>query len=86
MKCWIQRLFVENLTALFKIWRFLEGVSSPLAVKKIKQKLVPCTHQDVTFYRRHFTALTEKQGDAGAAALYGGNLSTQCVSPLWQTD
>ena len=29
-----QKLFVENVTTLIKMWRFLEGVSSPSAVKK----------------------------------------------------
>ena len=34
MKYCIQRLFVENVTALIKMWRFLEGMSSPSAVKE----------------------------------------------------
>ena len=38
----------------------------------MKQKPGPHTHQDVMFYRIRFTALTEKKGDAGAAALYWG--------------
>ena len=34
MKYCIQRPFVENVTALIKMWRFLEGVLSPSAGKK----------------------------------------------------
>ena len=41
-------------------------------LKKVKQKPGPHTHQDVMFYRIRFAALTEKKGDAGAAALYWG--------------
>ena len=60
------------MTALIKMWHFLEGILSPLAGKKVKQKLVPCTHQEVTFFRQHFTTFDGKKGDAGATALYGG--------------
>ena len=38
----------------------------------MKQKPGPHTHQDVMFYRIRFAALTEKKGDAGAAAFYWG--------------
>ena len=38
----------------------------------MKQKPGTHTHQDVMFYRSCFAALTEKKGDAGAAALYWG--------------
>ena len=34
VKCCIQRPFIKNVTALIKTWHFLEGISSPLAVKK----------------------------------------------------
>ena len=54
------------------MWRFLEGVSSPSTEKKVKQKPVPYTHQDVTFLRRHFAPFVGKKGDPGATALYGG--------------
>ena len=63
----IERLLVENVTALINTWRFLQGVSSPSAVKKVKQKPVPYTHQDVTFYRSRFAALTEKRRRRAAA-------------------
>ena len=44
------------MTALIKMWHFLEGISSPSAEKKkVKQKLVPYTQQDVTSFRRRFT-------------------------------
>ena len=36
MKLCILRLFVENKTALIKMWRFLEGVSSSSTEKKVK--------------------------------------------------
>ena len=34
VKYCIQRPFVENMTALIKMWRFLEGILSPSAEKK----------------------------------------------------
>ena len=37
------------MTALIKLWRFLEGVS-PSREKKVKQKALPYMHQDVTFF------------------------------------
>ena len=44
------------MTALIKMWHFLEGISSPSAEKKkVKQKLVPYTQQDVMSFRRRFT-------------------------------
>ena len=30
----VQRPFIENVTALIKMWRFLEGILLPSAVKK----------------------------------------------------
>ena len=63
MKYCIQRPFVENVTALIKMWRFLEGVSSPSVDKKVKQKPMPYTHEDVTFLRC-FAPFDEKKGDA----------------------
>ena len=73
MKYRIRRVFKENVTVLIKMRCFLKGILSPLAVKiKVKQKPGTHTHQDVMFYRSCFAALTEKKGDAGAAALYWG--------------
>ena len=34
VKYCIQMLFVENMTALIKMWHFLEGISLPSAVKE----------------------------------------------------
>ena len=34
VKCCIQRPFIKNVTALIKIWHFLEGILSPLVKKK----------------------------------------------------
>ena len=72
MKYRIRRVFKENVTALIKMRCFLEGILSPLAVKKGEAEARASTHQDVMFYRIRFAALTEKKGDAGAAALYWG--------------
>ena len=64
--------FVENKTALIKMWRFLEGVSSPSTEKKLKQKPVPYTHQDVTFFLEDVSLPSlEKKGDPGATASCG---------------
>ena len=50
------------MTALIKKWHFLEGVLSPSAEKKkVKQKTVPYTYQDVTFFRRRFAAFDRKR-------------------------
>jgi len=43
------------------MWRFLEGVLSPSAGKKVKQKLVPYVHQDMTFFRGRFAAFVRKK-------------------------
>ena len=57
VKYCIQRPFVENVSAILKIWHFVAGVSLPLAKKK---KMWP------------FLEDVSQKGDAGAAALYGG--------------
>ena len=54
--------------------------------KKVNQKLVLYTHQDVTFFRRRFAAFDGRKGDTGAAALYGENVSASIVLPSKQTD
>ena len=51
----------------------------------MKQKPVPYTHQFVTFFRRRFAAFEGIKGDAGAAALYGGERK-RSVLPSRQTD
>ena len=63
MKYCIQRLFVENVTALIKMRRFLEGIRHLRRLKKVKRKPVHYRRQDVTFFRRlrHFAALMEKK-------------------------
>ena len=53
---------------------FLEGVSSLLVEKKVKQRPVPYTHQDVTF-RRCFTAFDEKKGVQEPMPFTGENVS-----------
>ena len=48
MKYCIQKPFIGNVTALIKMWCFLEGVSSTMVEKKkVKQKPVPYMDQDV---------------------------------------
>ena len=37
---------------------------------------MPYTHQDVTFFRKRFTAFDGEKGDTGTPALYGKNVST----------
>ena len=49
VKYCIQRPFVENMTVLIKLWRFLESVS-PSREKKVKQKALAYMHQDVTCF------------------------------------
>ena len=56
VKYCIQRPFVENVTAIIKLWGFLEGVSLSRK-KKVKQKPLPCIHQDVTFFLKTFRCL-----------------------------
>ena len=70
MKYCIQKPFIGNVTALIKMWCFLEGVSSTMVEKKkVKQKPVPYMDQDVAFFRRLFAAFnSKKKGDAGAAS------------------
>ena len=77
MKYCVQRLFIENMTALIKMWHFLEGISSPSAVKKVKQKLVSYTYQDVMFFRRRFAALMEKKATQEPLPDMGENINAQ---------
>ena len=47
----------------------------------VKQKPVPYTHQDVTFFKRCSVAFDEKKGDTGTAA---GDLKRKhTVLPCW---
>ena len=61
MKYCIHQSFVKNETAFIKMWVFLKGVLLPSAKKKVKQKLVPDMHQDVTSFRRCFAAFDGKK-------------------------
>ena len=62
VKYCIQKPFKGNVTALIKMWCFLEGVSSTtVEKKKVKQKPVPYMDQDVVFFRRLFAAFNRKK-------------------------
>ena len=80
----IQKLFVENVTTLIKMWRFLERVSSPSAVKKGEAEAgtLYAWRCDVlqTFYRR-FAALTEKKATQEPLPYTEENVSAQYVLP-----
>lgn len=47
----------------------------------MKQKPVPYTHEDVTFYRRRFAALTEKKATQEPLPYTEENVSAQYVLP-----
>ena len=55
-------------------------------LKKVRQKPVPYTYQDVIFYRRRFAALTEKKAMQEPLHYTGENVSAEYVLPTWQTD
>ena len=68
----IQKLFVENVTTLIKMWSFLERVSSPSAVKKGEAEAGTLYAWRCDVLQKTFRCLNGKKGDAGAATLYGG--------------
>ena len=47
----------------------------PSVEKKVKQKLVLYTHQDVTFFRRRFAAFDGKKGAQELLPYMGENVS-----------
>ena len=62
VKYWIQRLFVENVTALIKMWRFLAGVSSPLVENKGEAEAGALYASRCDIFEKTFRCLRPKKG------------------------
>ena len=77
MKYCVQRLFIENIcmTALIKMRHFLEGVSSPSAVKKGEAEASALYISRCDIFRRRFTALMEKKVTQEPLSYTGENVN-----------
>ena len=82
----IQKLFVENVTTLIKMWRFLERVSSPLAVKKGEAEAGTLYAWRCDVLQKTFRCLNGKKATQEPQPYTEENVSAQYVLPSWQTD
>ena len=76
---------MENKTAHIKMWRFLEGVSSPSTEKKVKLAKAGALYASrCDVFEKTFRSLRWKKKVTQEPLLYTGEKVKRTVLPSWQ--